>query len=66
MTRKKAFESPFDLYFHQLIIEFFLICVATVQNRGEDTHLDYYAVDVSRSAEGRVFRFSCEILGRGL
>ena len=43
-----------------------MICVATVQNRGEDTHLGCYVVDVSRSAEGRVFLFSCERLGRDL
>ena len=43
-----------------------MICVATVQNRGEDTHLGCYVVDVSRSAEVRVFLFSCKRLGRGL
>ena len=40
--------------------------MATVQNRGKYTHLGCYVVDVSRSAEGRVFLFSCERLGRGL
>ena len=40
--------------------------IAKVQNRAEDTHLGCYVVDVSRSAEGRIFLFSCEKLGRGL
>ena len=43
-----------------------MICVATVQNRGKYTHLGCYVVDVSRKAEGRVFLFSFERLGRGL
>ena len=43
-----------------------MICVATAKNRGEVTRLGCYVVDVSRSAEGRVFLFSCERLGRGL
>ena len=34
-----------------------MICVATVQNRGEDTHLDCYVVDVSRSAKEGFFCF---------
>ena len=40
--------------------------MATVQNRGKYTHLGCYVVDVSRSAEGRVFLFSCERLGSDL
>ena len=43
-----------------------LICIATVPNRGKYTHLGCYVVDVSRSAEGKVFRFYCERLGRDL
>ena len=42
-----------------------MICVATVENQGEETHLGCYVV-VSKSAERRVFPFSCERLGRGL
>ena len=41
-----------------------LICIATVQNQGEN--LGCYVLDVSRSAQGRVFLFSCERLGRSL
>ena len=43
-----------------------MICIATVQNRGADTHLGCYVADVTRRAEERVFLFSCERLGRGL
>ena len=43
-----------------------MICIATVQNRGKDTHLGCYVVDVSRRAEGRVFLSYCERLGMGL
>ena len=43
-----------------------MICVDTFQNRGEDTYLGCYVVDVSRSAEGRVFLFSYEGLGSSL
>ena len=39
-----------------------MICVATAQNRGKYTDLGYYVVDVSRSAEGKVFLFSSERL----
>ena len=39
-----------------------MICLATVQNRGKDTHYGFYVVDVSRSAGGRVFLFSWERL----
>ena len=34
-----------------------MICVATVQNREEDTHLGCYVVDVSRSAKEGFFCF---------
>ena len=64
--KKIAFKSPFGLYFYPFIIEYFLICVATVQNRGKDTHQGCYVVDISRSAERRVFLFSYERLWRGL
>ena len=44
-----------------------MICVGAVQIRGKYTHLlGCYVVDVSRSAEARVFLFSCERLGRVL
>ena len=63
--QKIAFKSPFDLYFHPLIIEFFWFA-QLVQNREKYTHLGCYVVDASRSAEGRVFLFSSERLGRCL
>ena len=43
-----------------------MICLATVQNRGKDTHYRFYVVDVSESGGGRIFLFSWEIVGRGI
>ena len=63
---KKAFKRPFDLLISPTYYWILLICVSTVQNQGKYTHLSFYVVDVSRSAEGRVFLFSCETLRRGL
>ena len=43
-----------------------LLLNSFVQNREKYTHLCCHVVDVSRSAEGRVFLFCCERLGRSL
>ena len=62
LVTKNPFWSVLPPTYHWIL----LICVPTVQNRGKYTHLSWYVVDVSRSAEGRVFLFSHERLGRGL
>ena len=66
LATKNSFSEPFWPVLSSAYYWILLICVATVQNRGEDTHLGCYVVDVSRSAQGRFFLFSCERLGRGL
>ena len=42
--KRRAFKSSLDLYFHPLIIEFFLLCPATIQSRWKDTKI----IDVAR------------------
>ena len=58
LVTKNSFWEPFWPVPSSAYYWILLICVATVQNLGKDTHLDCYVVDVPRSGEGRVFLFS--------